>query len=418
MNNMKYNKEFKIAIKSLKTNKVRSVLSVLSIIIGILVVIVVISTGGSLKKIVNSQMESFGSNIIQTEVKIPGTSQASMGNVGGMAKGILITTLKDSDRKAILKLPYIDKAYSAVIGQKILSWRDNINRTNIFFVTNEFIDIDQTEISNGRFFSKEENESLAKVVVLGHQVKEDLFGNSDALNQTIKIDKKNFKVIGIAKPRGEVFGFDMDDLVYIPLETGQRLLLGIDYVSYISSEINNTSKEEETVDAISHLLRERHNISNPDRDDFAVVSMTEAKEMMDNVIGGITLLLIALAFISLIVGGVGIMNIMYVSVSERVFEIGLRKAVGSTKKDILNQFLIESIIITLLGGIGGVLLGFIITYLIYLIALYNSFSWYLSFSLFSIILSLSFSIIVGIVFGIRPAKKASELNPIQALRKE
>ena len=415
---MKYNKEFEIAKKALRVNKVRSILSVLSIIIGILVVVVVISAGSSMKKVINSQMESFGGNIIQTEVKIPGTDHASIDNAAGMAQGIVITSLKDNDREAISKLSYIDKSYSATIGQKILSWRENINRTNIFFVTNEFIDIDQTEIDEGRFFNKEENDSLARVIVLGHQVKEDLFGNSEALNQNIKIDKTNFKVIGVANPRGNTLGFDMDDLVYIPLETGQKLILGTDYVSYISSQITDINKEEEAVDAITHLLRERHDISNPNRDDFAVMSMTEAKEMLDNVIGGITLLLIALALISLIVGGVGIMNIMYVSVSERIFEIGLRKAVGATKKNILNQFLIESIILTVLGGIGGVILGFIFTYIIYLIALYNNFSWQFSFSFFGVVLSLLFSVILGILFGLKPAKKASELNPIQALRKE
>ena len=228
----------------------------------------------------------------------------------------------------------------------------------------------------------------------------------------------NFKVIGVMEERGGSFGFDMDNLVYMPLQTTQKLILGIDYVSWISAEMIDTEKEEQTVDSINHILRDRHDISNPNRDDFGVMSMSDAQEMMDNIIGGITLLLVALAIISLLVGGVGIMNIMYVSVAERTFEIGLRKSVGASKKDILKQFLTEGVIITFLGGVLGVFFGIVLTYLIYFVAVYYDFDWPFTVSTVGIVTALIFSILIGLIFSLRPAKKAAELNPMQALRKE
>ncbi len=418
MNNMKYLDELKIARKSLKTNKIRTILSIFSIIIGIAVVTIVISAGESLEKLIYSQMESFGSNIIQTEIKVPGTQHASSDNASGLARGITITTLKDGDRKAIIKLKNIKRAYSMLMGQELLSWQGNINRTNVFAVTSDFIKIDSAKLYVGRFFSEEEDNSLDRLIILGSKVKEDLFGNSDALGENVKIKKMNFKVIGVMEERGSTFGFDMDNFIYLPLQTTQKLIMGIDYVTAITSEMIDSLKEKETVESVVSLMRRRHNISNPNRDDFGVMAMTDAKEIMSNVVGGVKLLLLALAIISLVVGGVGIMNIMYVSVAERKFEIGLRKAVGSSKKQIMNQFIIEAIFVTFLGGLGGIILGFFITYLIYFIANYINFDWPFSFSLFGMILSLIFSISIGFIFGLRPAKKASELNPVEALRND
>ncbi len=411
-------KDWKIAIKALKTNKIRTILSVFSIIIGIVVMILVTSAGQSLEKLIYTQMESYGTNIVQIEIKIPGTKHASTANAAGMAKGIVITTLKDTDRNAIVKLDNISQAYSGVLGQDLLSWQGNINKSNIFGITSDFIKIDTAEVKEGRFFTQEEEDSLSKVVILGSSVKEDLFSSSIAIGENVKINRMNFKVIGVMEERGGSFGFDMDNLVYMPLQTTQKLILGIDYVSWISAEMIDTEKEEQTVDSINHILRDRHDISNPNRDDFGVMSMSDAQEMMDNIIGGITLLLVALAIISLLVGGVGIMNIMYVSVAERTFEIGLRKSVGASKKDILKQFLTEGVIITFLGGVLGVFFGIVLTYLIYFVAVYYDFDWPFTVSTVGIVTALIFSILIGLIFSLRPAKKAAELNPMQALRKE
>ncbi len=247
MNNMKYLDELKIARKSLKTNKIRTILSIFSIIIGIAVVTIVISAGESLEKLIYSQMESFGSNIIQTEIKVPGTQHASSDNASGLARGITITTLKDGDRKAIIKLKNIKRAYSMLMGQELLSWQGNINRTNVFAVTSDFIKIDSAKLYVGRFFSEEEDNSLDRLIILGSKVKEDLFGNSDALGENVKIKKMNFKVIGVMEERGSTFGFDMDNFIYLPLQTTQKLIMGIDYVTAITSEMIDSLKEKETV---------------------------------------------------------------------------------------------------------------------------------------------------------------------------
>jgi putative ABC transport system permease protein len=228
----------------------------------------------------------------------------------------------------------------------------------------------------------------------------------------------NYKVIGVMEPRGSVLFFDYDTLAFVPVQTTQKLLLGVNYIQSISANMIDIKKDVETKEAINALLRERHDIDDPKRDDFQVSTMADAMDILNTVIGGVTLLLIALAMVSLIVGGVGIMNIMYATVAERTFEIGLRKAVGSTKKNILRQFLTEAVIITILGGIGGVIIGALVTYLIYVIANSYGFGWPFSISYIGILISLVFSTLVGLIFGSYPVKKAAELDPITALRRE
>ncbi|PIR06879.1 MAG: multidrug ABC transporter substrate-binding protein [Candidatus Komeilibacteria bacterium CG11_big_fil_rev_8_21_14_0_20_36_20] len=403
-----------IARQAIAKNKLRTFFTVLGIVIGITAVSVIVSAGRSVEGLIFSQMESFGSNLIQTEVRVPKGS-------GGMAtqvQGVVITTMTLGDKEAIDNLPNIKRSYAAEMSQELLSWNGNIKSALVYSTTYEFIDIDSSEIESGRFYTEQEDNNKTRVVVLGQQVKEDLFGESEAIGQNIKIRKVNFKVIGVLKPRGSVMFFDMDNLIYTPIQTAQKLLLGIDHVSAITAQMNDANLDEQTVNDIRTTIRERHDITNPDKDDFETMSMSDAQNIMGNVLGGITLLLIALASISLIVGGVGIMNIMYASVAERTFEIGLRKSIGASQKNIMTQFLMEAIIITSLGGLGGVVLGLIITYFIYLLANYYNFDWSFSISLGGIILAMLFSTAVGLVFGLYPAKKAADLDPITALRKE
>jgi putative ABC transport system permease protein len=411
---MKYIDTFKIAIRALKKSKLRTFLTVLGVVIGITSVSVIISAGDSMEELITGQVSSFGSDLIQTEVRVPSTG----GGMASQAQGVEITTLTLNDKEAIEDLPYIKQSYAVLTGQELLSWQGNISKALIYAVSSEFIDIDSSEIDQGRFYTQEEDESLAKVIVLGSGIKEDIFGASDAVGQNVKINKTSYKVIGTMQPRGAVFFFDMDDMVYIPIQTTQKLLLGVNYVAAITSQMADVSQEDEAVDAMVALLRERHDISNPDRDDFEVMSMADAQELMSSILGGVTLLLIALAGVSLVVGGVGIMNIMYATVAERTFEIGLRKAVGSTKADIMKQFLIESLVVTFLGGAGGVLLGLLITYLVSLAANLTGFEWAFTWSIGGVLLSLGFSMAIGLIFGLYPAKKAANLNPITALRKD
>jgi len=404
----------KISLKALLKNKIRTFLTVLGVLVGIASVTVIISAGDSVESLILKQVESFGTNYIQTEVRVPQGS----GGATSQVQGVVISTLKEKDRQDFLELDNIDKAYGAVITQDVISWQGELNKVMIYGVGADYIDIDATEVGEGRFYSQEEDDSLARVIVLGSKVKEDLFGPSDAIGQNVKINKTSFKVIGVAKPRGAVFTFDLDDLVYIPVQTTQKLLMGIDYLSAITSQIKDTSKEQETAEEMRQILRVNHDIDDPSKDDFEVMSATEAKELLSTILTGVTILLVVLAGLSLIVGGVGIMNIMYASVAERTFEIGLRKAVGASPKNILGQFLIEAIIVTLLGGIFGIILGIIVIYLVYIVANYYNMNWPFSLSLGGIVLALTFSVVVGLIFGLYPAKKAASLDPITALRKE
>lgn len=411
---MTYREIIKISVRTLTINKIRTLLTILGVVIGISSVMVIISAGDSMKKLVNGQLESFGSNLIQTETRVPEES----GGVGSQATGVVVTSMTLDDREAVNRLSNIARSYGHVMAQDLLAWEGNIKKTIIFGVSPEYIEMGSAKVAEGRFYTKEEDDNMARVIVLGSKVKEQIFGNSPALGQNIKINKMNYKVIGVMESQGTVFFFDYDTLAYIPLQTTQKLLLGVNYIQSISAEMIDVSKGEETKEEIVALLRERHDINDPKRDDFEVSTMADAVNILNTIIGGITLLLIALAMVSLIVGGVGIMNIMYATVAERTFEIGLRKAVGSTKKNILRQFLTEAVIITLLGGIGGVVFGLLITYLVYIIANAYGFYWPFSLSYSGIFISLGFSTLVGLIFGSYPAKKAAELDPITALRRE
>ena len=395
-------------------SKIRTFLTVLGVLVGISSVTIIISAGNSVEALIFKQIEGFGSNYIQTEVRVPKGS----GGAASQIQGIVISTLKEKDRQDFLDLENIDKSYGAVITQDIISWRGEINKVMIYGVGSDYIDIDTTEIDQGRFYTEDEDNSKARVIVLGSKVKEDLFGSSDAISQNVKINKISFKVIGVAKPRGAVFTFDLDDLVYIPVKTTQTVLMGINYLSAITSQMVDSGAEEETAEQMRMILRENHDIDDPEKDDFEVMSGTEAMEMMATVLGGMTILLVVLAGLSLLVGGVGIMNIMYATVAERTFEIGLRKAVGASPKDILQQFLIESIIITFLGGFFGIILGIIVIYGVYFGANYYGMEWPLSISWLGILLAIGFSVVVGLIFGLYPARKAASLDPITALRKE
>ena len=405
---------FNISIKALSRSKLRTLLTVLGVLVGISSVTIIISAGNSVEALIFKQIEGFGSNYIQTEVRVPKGS----GGTTSMVQGVVISTLKEKDRQDFLDLENIDKAYGAVITQDIISWQGELNKVMIYGVGSSYIDIDTTEIDQGRFYTEDEDDSKARVIVLGSKVKEDLFGPSDAIGENVKINKINFKVIGVAKPRGAVFTFDLDDMVFIPVKTTQTALMGINYLSAITSQMVDSSIEEETAEQMRMILRENHDIDDPDKDDFEVMSGTEAMEMMATILGGMTILLVVLAGLSLLVGGVGIMNIMYATVAERTFEIGLRKAVGASPKDILQQFLIESIIITFLGGVFGIILGIIVIYAVYLGANYYGMDWPLAISWLGILLAIVFSVVVGLIFGLYPARKAAKLDPITALRKE
>lgn len=420
-----------IAFRTMRDNKFRTGLTVLGMVIGITSVIIVFSAGEGINRLVLSQIESFGgSDMLETETKVPSSKQGTkneMQSGANLAMGVQITTLTLNDMKDINKLPNIKRSYAGIMGQEQVSYKNELHKSFLFGASSKFIDIDQSEIDYGRFYTENEDKALTKVAVLGYKIKEKLFGNSDPIGKLIKIRKNKYKIIGVIKERGAIMTFDFDDFIYIPIKTMQKKIMGINHVSFMMHQIVDTNLISDTQEQMRYLLRENHNlphsknttsITGAPKDDFRVVSMTESMEIIKTVTDVITLLLLSIVAISLIVGGVGILNIMYVAVNERTAEIGLRKAVGACYKDIIIQFLIESILITIAGGIIGIIFGVIISFLISIGANYYGLDWQFIIPIKAFIISLGFSIFFGIAFGVYPAKKAAKMNPVTALKNE
>ena len=414
MNNFIFFKDtIQLAYRSIMRQKLRTVLTILAISIGIASVITIISAGKGLEGLVMSELDIYNPNSINIEVKIPGK-----GGSNSMAGGVTITTLKNSDLEEIDKHQNLELSFGYVVGQEVIKYQGESKMVNLFGYGANADKIEKFNFSEGRFYNNHEEDSLAQVLVLGAGVKEKLFGQDYAVDKKVYIRGQAYKIVGVLAKKGASFGFDYDNLVYIPTKTIQKKFLGTDYVMGIMTKVIDMEKIDTTKKDIELLLRERHDITDPDKDDFRVITMDEIQEMVTIIFGGITLLLIALVCVSLLVGGVGITNIMYVSVVERTFEIGLRKAVGAKKNNILWQFLIETVFLTFSGGILGIIFGILLSYIIYCVAVNYGLNWVFSIPFYSIILAIGFSTIVGLFFGIYPAKKAAQLDPIEALRKE
>lgn len=415
---MSYLLSLKIAYQALRRHKVRTALTVLGMVIGIGSVIMVMAAGEGIKNYVNDQISSFGTNVIQIEVKAPNTGRNSLASATTMAQGVTITTLKIEDAEAIAKLSYVDKVSVGLMGQEVLNFEGNTKTTMVFGTDQNFLDLYNMEIAAGTFIDADHVSGQAHVIVLGSEIKDKLFGDNIAIGKVIKVRNKNYRVLGVLEPKGIYFGFDMDSLTMIPVKTLQKQIMGVDYISYITTWLQDESYLDRGVEDITELMRVRHNIIERDTDkyDFAVTTMQEAMEMMDSIMGGVSLLLIAIAGISLLVGGIGIMNIMYVSVSERTYEIGLRKAVGATSQNILTQFLFEAALITLGGAIIGIIIGALLAWLTALVAQTQGIAWRFSLPPESIIISVGVAVAIGLIFGLYPAKKAANMDPITALR--
>ncbi|HMB66136.1 MAG TPA: ABC transporter permease, partial [Patescibacteria group bacterium] len=322
----------------------------------------------------------FGSNIIDITTKVPGKS--SVGTAVSMAQGINVTTLKEGDFEAMEQFDFVASQASLTMGQTWTTYRNEEMRIFVLGSGPAYNKIDQQAgVLKGRYFNNSENKSMQKVTVLGKDVKEELFGENDPIGKSIKIKNYNFKIIGVMEERGEMAGFNYDEIAWVPLRTAQKVIFGVDHVMEGLVKIQEGTDMDLAVARIESFLRRRHKITDPDKDDFMVMSLDQALEIANTVTQALSLLLIFLASISLIVGGVGIMNIMLVSLSERIREVGLRKAMGATDRDITTQFLTESTILTAFGGSIGIILAFIFTFLGSIAARQVGVTWELNFPL-------------------------------------
>ena len=403
----------KLAIRGLLVNKMRAFLTILGIIIGVSGIIVIVSVGNGAESLIVNQVKSLGSNLIGV---LPGGTDEDEPPVALM--GIVVTTLKNADVEATKDIPHIQaiSGYNKTVEQIV--YKNRKTEATINGVYSAYPEIEDAVIYKGRFFSQAENFGLAKVVVLGSAIKDELFGESNPIGENIKVHNQNFRIIGVFDKRG-VTGFaNNDSQIFIPARTMQKLVLGINHVSMIKIKVTDTAYIDQTVDAVKNLLRTRHRISSPSEDDFTVASMSQRLNSLSEITGSIKFFLTAIAFIALIVGGVGIMNVMYISVTERTHEIGLRKALGAQKEDILKQFLVEAVAITSLGGIIGIIIGVIVSFVVALIIQKLGYSWDFIITLDSIAYASLAIMGIGVIFGYAPAKRAANHRAIEALRYE
>ena len=403
----------RLSLNGLRTNKKRSFLTMLGIIIGVGSVIVIISVGAGAQSLIINELSSFGTDIFAVT---PGAAQEDGPPASVM--GITVTTLKLEEVDDLKKIPHVIAVTPYVRGIDTATYQNQKTEATFLGVNADFLSVETGAVIAGRFFTEEDVRSMAKVAVLGQTAKLDLFGESDAIGQDIKIKKHNFKVIGVREPLGTVAFENKDEQIYLPVTTVQKLLLGINHISLIRGKVDKSENLPYVLESVSATIRENHHITNPEYDDFSARSIDQALDVIGSVTDAIRFFLVGIAAISLLVGGIGIMNIMLVNVTERTKEIGLRKSVGATRSNILRQFLAESTTITLFGGLLGIIGGVLFSWLVALGASVAGFNWDFIVTIPSILLGLTVSVAVGIIFGSYPANKAAKLEPIEALRAE
>jgi len=394
------------AFQSILANKMRSLLSVLGILVGVASVIAMMALGEGAKAAMQEQLKSMGSNMLS----IRGGSAKIRGAAQG-AGAVTRFTFADVDALTALQ-PFVKNAAGVVNGGGQIVYGNKNWNSSLLGVSYDYGTMRAALPSIGRWFTTDEIQRREKSAIIGVTVVKELFGNSNPIGKTIKINRINFNVIGVAPAKGFSGPQDEDDVVIIPVTTAMYRLLGRDYLSGIFVEVREASQMSAAKEAISELIRQKHKLKRGD-DSFNIRDMTEIQKMLSSTTQTMSLLLGSIAAISLLVGGIGIMNIMLVSVTERTREIGLRKAIGARKSDIMLQFLVESVGMTMSGGFIGVVTGIGISLLLSLVA-----GWAVKTSMLAVVLATTFSVLTGIFFGLWPARKAAELKPVEALRHE
>ena len=405
---MNLNNLFRIAWRAILLNKTRTLLTMLGIIIGVGSVITMLAIGEGSKKSIKENISKMGTNMLNIR---PGA-----GMFGGVRNNTDMQSLKMTDYLALRNEATLLKYITPVVsgnGQAIVG--ANNWPTSIYGVNTEYLPIREWAVEEGAMFGQDEIDNLSKVAVIGRTIQKNLFPEGDSpIGQTIRFKNIPFKIIGILAAKGESnFGQDQDDIIIAPYTTVQKRVLAQTYLQSIVASVITEDQAENAVKQVKTILERTHNIAPDEENNFNVFSQQELISTFSSTSEMLTILLVAIASISLIVGGIGIMNIMYVSVKERTKEIGLRMAIGAKGKDILAQFLIESVLISITGGVVGVMIGLLATYVV------NTFiGWPVSITFYSIVLSFLVCTITGVFFGWYPARKASDLEPITALRYE
>ena len=405
---MLFKESIAIAFTSLLSNKMRTILTMLGIIIGVGAVIVMVSIGMGVRQNITNSIASLGSNML---IVTPGS--ANKGGVRSAAGSSKKLKLDDAEaiKKKIKNIDYVSPTVNS--SYQIVYGNENWN-SSVYGVTPEYLKIRSLSVTSGSFITASDINSRNRVAVIGSTVASNLFDTTNPVGKNIRIGNQPFRVIGVLESKGQSsMGNDQDDVVIIPLTTAQERLMGITYIRSINIQVSDSSKMDLVQEQVESLLRQRHRIRTGQDDDFTVRNLTSLLETVNNTTTMLTLFLGSIAAISLLVGGLGIMNIMMVSVTERTREIGIRKALGATFKDIMLQFLIEAVIIGVVGGVLGILFG---VESALLVSKVSTFTTYIT--VFPIVISFSFSVGIGLFFGLYPARKAARLDPIEALRYE
>lgn len=408
----------KISFKNLMAAKFRSFLTMLGIIIGVASVIIIFAVGQSAQELILDQIRGVGSNLIGV---LPGASDEK--GPPASAMGIVVTTLKYDDLLELKKpknVTGVEAAAGYLMGTATL--KSNEEETGVSFTgtTADYLEVESTEVEKGRFISEDEEINLSRVAVLGASLSKDIFGEVEPLGKKIKIKDYDFTVIGVLEERTSAgFGVSsQDETVFVPLFTAQKLLLGINHLGYIRLKVDSEENIAIAKADVANVLRNQHDIDDPEDDDFSVRDWASAIEIISTVTDAMRYFLLAVGTISLIVGGVGVMNVMLIAVNQRINEVGLRKAVGAKNSDVMIQFLIESATISFVGGVWGIIFGIAVSYLASVIINSLGYDWKFIISPISILVAVSVSVLIGIFFGLYPARKASKISPMEALRYE